>query len=80
MKILTKYQLSCNGYMVSELGQTRIKLYEEHNVFHIVSTNVLGSGQVWESTTSFKLAIDKFKKLRKIQQGNFILTNYEVLK
>lgn len=78
MKILTKYELSCNGYMVSELGNTRISLCLEHNAYHLKSTNVLGSGQVWEVFSSYKDAIDQFKRLRKIQTGVYELNNYTV--
>jgi hypothetical protein len=78
MRMLTKYQLSCNGYMVSELGSTRISLVVEHNVYHLKSTNILGAGQVWEVIGKYKDAIKKFKALRVIQRGKYELIQYEV--
>lgn len=55
MKTLTKYQLSCNGYMVSELGQTRISLTLEHTIL----TQAIGQNntQVKNFTDSIAKAI-----------------------
>lgn len=80
MRILTKYQLSCNGYMVSELGATRISLVLEHNVYHLKSVNVLGVGQVWEVLASYFEAVNKFKALTRIQRGNYEMSQYEISK
>lgn len=81
--MLTKKQLDCNGYMISELGPTRISLYSEHGVYHLKSNNVLGSGQVWQvydsSNGSYKKAISQFRKLRVIQKGSYTLNHYEVI-
>jgi hypothetical protein len=80
MKILTKQQLCCSGFMVSELGQTRISLFLEHGAYHLKSINVLGSGLVWEVLASYSEAINKFKALRRIQRGNYDLSQYEIAK
>lgn len=64
--------------MVSELGQTRISLTLEHGVYHLKSTNVLGSGLVWEVLETYQDAINKFKALRLIQRGNYEMQNYIV--
>lgn len=78
MKLLTKYQMSCNGYQVSELGNTRISLCQEHGVYQLKSVNVLGAGLVWENLLSFSEAQRKFRQLRTIQRGIYELKNYEV--
>ena len=80
MKTLTAYQFSCNGYMVSELGQSRISLVKEHNTYHLKHNNILSPTHVWEVETSYTKAIQKFKVLKIIQKGQYLLKNYEVTK
>ena len=48
MKMLTDYQFSSNGYMVSELGSSRVSLHKEHNTFHLKHSNIIGMGKEWE--------------------------------